>query len=815
MLARRFTIAALLCASLTASALADPARYRLPPPAIEAALNAPPVPVVTVGPRRRTLTIATPLRYPPVADLARPMLRLAGLRIDPATNGIHHAPARTSLAFERIADGRVARVALPDGARITAVAIAPDESRFAMTNATAHGTELWIGTVADGRAARVANLAVNDVFPEAVRWMPDGVHLVVRAVDRRGAPPAESVAGGPAVQETSGKAGQIVTYEDMLSNAHDEALFAYYATSRIALVDARTGAVARTGARGIFTALSPSPDGRYLLAERVHAPFSYLFPYERFPRATEVLDTSGKPVETIADRPLQDRIPADGVPAGPREVAWKPSSPATFAFVQALDGGDPRTKAAERDEIVVETVRANPATVGRPHDLARTAVRTLSYEWLDGDDRALINTYDRDTRTRTVLLAGMRAGAPAAGAAPKTVFTLRDNDVYGDPGIPISSFAANGELVIAHAGDAIWLRGAGYGPDGRRPFLDRLDLRTGEKTRVFRSELAPLEQPIVPLDPDAARILTSRQSPSEPPNYYVRARTASATAAPRALTSFRDPAPQMQAVGRRVVTYKRPDGVNLSFTLYTPPGWKQGTRLPTFVWAYPLEYIDRDTASQNTNTTQTFSAVTGPSPVFLALAGYAVLDNASMPIVGDPATVNDTYIEQLVADAKAAVDEAVAIGVADPDRIAVGGHSYGAFMTANLLAHTRLFKAGIARSGAYNRTLTPFGFQNERRSYWEATDLYTKMSPFTYANAIKDPLLLIHGMADDNTGTFPIQSERLYAAIQGNGGTARLVMLPYEAHGYVGRESVETTLAEMLDWLNRWLGPARVTQKAP
>ncbi|HTD33898.1 MAG TPA: hypothetical protein VK665_09580, partial [Candidatus Elarobacter sp.] len=321
MLARRFTTAALLCASVTASALADPARYRVPPPAIEAALSAPPVPTVTVGPRRRTLTIATPLRYPPVADLARPMLRLAGLRIDPATNGIHHAPARTSLAFERIADGRVTRVALPAGARITAVALAPDESRFAMTNATAHGTELWIGTVADGRAARVASVAVNDVFPEAVRWMPDGAHLLVRAVDRRGAPPAESVASGPAVQETSGKAGQIVTYEDLLANAHDEALFAYYATSRIALVDARTGAIARTGARGIFTAVSPSPDGRYLLAERVHAPFSYLFPYERFPRATEVLDTSGKPVETIADRPLQDRIPADGVPAGPREVA--------------------------------------------------------------------------------------------------------------------------------------------------------------------------------------------------------------------------------------------------------------------------------------------------------------------------------------------------------------------------------------------------------------------------------------------------------------------------------------------------------------
>ena len=803
MLARRLTIAAALCTSLAAPAFADATHYRKPPPAIEAALVAPPIPIVSTGPRRGVLALETPLRYPPVADLARPMLRLAGLRIDPATNGIHHARATTSVALERVADGRVVRVALPPGAHVTALEFSPDESRFALTNATPSGTELWLGTTADGHAAPVAKLAVNDVFPNAFAWTPDATHLVVRAVDRTGAAPALGVADGPAVQETSGKAGQIVTYEDMLANARDESLFEYYATSRIAMVDARTGAVARSAARGVFTSVVPSPDGRYLLASRVHQPYSYLFPYERFPETTEVLDLRGRHVATVADRPLADRVPADGVPTGPRDVAWKPSSPATLAWAEALDGGDPRTKTPARDRIV--TVAA-PFT-SAPAELARTAARTSFVVWLDRDERALVSTYDRATRTRTALLVDTHS----AGTEPKSLWTLRDGDVYSDPGTPVTASAPNGEAVVAHAGDAIWLRGAGYGPDGRRPFLDRLDLSTGAKTRLFRSDLAPLEQPLFPLDPGADRILTQRQSPADPPNLYVRTR---ATGALRALTAFADPAPQLRAIGRRLVTYKRPDGVDLSFTLYTPPGWKEGTHLPTFVWAYPLEYLDRGTASQNTNTTQTFVSVTGPSPLFLALAGYAVLDNASMPIVGDPATVNDTYVEQLVADAKAAVDEAVRIGVTDPDRVAVGGHSYGAFMTANLLAHSRLFKAGIARSGAYNRTLTPFGFQNERRSYWEATDLYTKMSPFTYANAIKDPLLLIHGMADDNTGTFPIQSERLYAAIQGNGGTARLVMLPYEAHGYVGRESVETTLAEMLDWLNRWVGMSRITATA-
>ena len=324
-----------------------------------------------------------------------------------------------------------------------------------------------------------------------------------------------------------------------------------------------------------------------------------------------------------------------------------------------------------------------------------------------------------------------------------------------------------------------------------------------KKDRIFRSGLDPLELPLALIDTHGATMLTRRQSPTLVPNIYVR----SGSSEPAILTHFTDPTPSLRAVQRQVISYKRPDGIDLSFTLYLPPNYKPGTKLPTFVWAYPAEFNDRSVASQNTNSTQDFTTVGGSSEIFMALAGYAVLDNASIPIVGDPATVNDTYVEQLVAGAKAAVDKAVEMGIADPDRVAVGGHSYGAFMTMNLLAHTRMFKAGIARSGAYNRTLTPFGFQAERRNYWEATDLYTKMSPFTYANAIKDPVLMIHGMKDDNTGTFPIQSERMYAAIQGNGGTARLVMLPDEAHSYLARESIETTLAEMVGWLDKYIGP--------
>ena len=365
---------------------------------------------------------------------------------------------------------------------------------------------------------------------------------------------------------------------------------------------------------------------------------------------------------------------------------------------------------------------------------------------------------------------------------------------------------------ILENGDFIYLEGAGASPQGDRPFLDRYNVKTHQSERLFRSEPDCYEVVAGLLADDGARIVTRRETPSEPPNYYVR--SLGGAEAKTALTSFPDPAPQLRAIEKRLVTYKRADGTPLSFTLYLPPGYKAGTRLPTVVWAYPREYNDAATAGQVVGSPQRFTTITGMSQLFFLLAGYAVLDDAAMPVVGDPETVNNTYVEQIVADAKAAIDKAAELGVTDPDRVGVGGHSYGAFMTANLLAHCDLFKAGIARSGAYNRTLTPFGFQSERRTFWEAPDLYFKMSPFMYANKIKRPILLIHGEADNNSGTFPIQSERMYQAIRGNGGTVRLVFLPSESHGYAARESIEHTLWEMITWFDKYVKNANTRSAA-
>jgi dipeptidyl aminopeptidase/acylaminoacyl peptidase len=395
---------------------------------------------------------------------------------------------------------------------------------------------------------------------------------------------------------------------------------------------------------------------------------------------------------------------------------------------------------------------------------------------------------------------------------PKLIWSRNTQDRYGDPGTPVTRVLPNGQRAILQTGDAIYLAGAGASPQGDRPFLDRYNLTTQKAERLFHSDANQYESFTALLTDDARQFITRHESPTAAPNYYLRT---SGTGTIKPLTTFPNRTPQLQSIRKQLVTYNRADGVQCSFTLYLPPGYKDGTRLPTVVWAYPLEFTDPSTAGQVTGSTQRFTQILGSSHLFFLLQGYAVLDNATMPVVGNPETVNNTYIEQIVMSAKAAIDKATEMGVTDPERVGVGGHSYGAFMTANLLAHSDLFRAGIARSGAYNRTLTPFGFQSERRTLWEAPELYLKVSPFMVANKINEPILFIHGEADDNTGTFPIQSERMYQAVRGHGGTVRLVTLPLEAHGYAGRETIEHVLYEMLGWFDKYVksAPPRAKQQ--
>jgi len=659
-----------------------------------------------------------------------------------------------------------------------------------------------VGDAATGKIHNLKAMTINSVLGNPLSWMPDNHTLLVQLVPAtRGPAPAEPVVPTePNTQESSGRPGPVRTYEDLLKTPYDERLFEYYATSRLALVDSATGTSRAIGDAAIFQSVDASPDGQHLLVTRLHKPFSYLFPDTDFPKDIEVWDTKGKLVYKVASLPLADQVPIDGVITGPRAVRWRPDEPATLVWVKALDNGDPKKKVDHRDSIVMLKAPFN----GQPVELFKTENRFAGMSWGERSGLVLISDYERNKRwTRTFML-----DANKPDVAPKVIWSRNQQDRYNDPGTPVMR-SVSGQRVMLQNGDSIYLAGNGASPEGDRPFLDRFNLQTLKSERIFRSDANSYESVVALLSDDGSKFITRRESPTEAPNYFVLSATG-----PRALTQFADPTPQLRGIKKQLVTYKRADGVQCSFTLYLPPGYKEGTRLPTVVWAYPLEFNDANTAGQITGSTQRATSIVGPSHLFFLLEGYAVLDNATMPVVGTPETVNNTYIEQIVMSAKAAIDKATEMGVTDPDRVGVGGHSYGAFMTANLLAHSDLFRAGIARSGAYNRTLTPFGFQNERRTLWEAPELYLKVSPFMFANKINEPLLMTHGEADDNTGTFPIQSERMYQALKGSGATVRLVMLPHEAHGYAGRESIEHVLYEMISWFDKYVknAPPRTRQ---
>jgi dipeptidyl aminopeptidase/acylaminoacyl peptidase len=784
--------------------------YKKPPKEVLDILNAPVTPAASISPTREHMLLLTGVRYPPLADLAQPMLRLAGLRINPASNSPHRFQYSVAMSIKKISDGAETRIELPPGAKISGVQWSHDGRMFAFLNTTPTRVEAWVGEASTGKIHQLKGVAVNPISGDPLDWMPDGKTLVVQMIPAgRTAPPAAPLTPRePNTQESSGRPGPVRTYEDLLKTPHDEDLFEYYATSQLTLIDAMSGRVTLLGKPAIFQSINPSPDGLHMLVGLVHRPFSYLFPAGSFPRDVEVWDNKGKLVHTLAKLPLADLVPIDGVITGPRNISWRPTEPSTIVWVQALDDGNPKKKADFRDRVLM----LKAPFKGQPAELAKTEHRFAGMLWGERDGLLFVNDYERDRRwARTFML-----NADKPGDAPKIVWSRNQQDRYNDPGSPVTRLSSTGQRVMWQNGDYIYLTGNGASSEGDRPFLDRFNLKTLKAERLFRSDATAYETVVALLTDDAAQFITRRETPTEAPNYFIRSQATANSVAARPLTQFSDATPQLRGIKKQLVTYKRADGVQCSFTLYLPPNYKEGTRLPTVVWAYPLEFNDAGTAGQVTGSTQRTTQIVGPSHLFFLLEGYAVLDNATMPVVGDPETVNNTYVEQIVMSAKAAIDKATEMGVTDPERVGVGGHSYGAFMTANLLAHSDLFRAGIARSGAYNRTLTPFGFQSERRTLWEAPEMYIRVSPFMVASKINEPILMTHGEADDNTGTFPIQSERMYQALKGHGATVRLVMLPFEAHGYAGRESIDHVLYEMLSWFDKYVknAPPRGTSRA-
>ncbi len=766
--------------------------YRLPPPEVVRILDAATAPAVSVSPDRRWLVLAHRRNMPSIADMAQPMLRLGGRRINPLTNGRFSPPLITGFSVMRVKDGFERSLDLPFEEGWGSPVFSPRGTLFFVTRDTDDGIELWVGDVESASAHRLLGPELNGARGAPCRWMPAGEELLCHLVPaNRGAPPERPrVPVGPVTQETSGIRATVRTYQDLLKDPYDEALYDYYMTSQPTRVRVADGSTEPVGPAGVYAEFDPSPDGRYYLAERRVKPYSYLVPDRLFPMEVEVRDAEGDVVAHLASVPLRENVPIGGVQTGPRRYGWLAGDEHTLLYVEALDGGDPHAHVEHRDRVML----LDAPFTGEARELARTEFRYAGLVRGRGS-LALLTEYDRPSRTRRTWKVDLERGAA------EVLFEGNAEDRYHDPGRPVTELDAHGDPVMAQDGSWIFLTGPGGSDEGDRPFLDRLDVATGRKERLWRAAPHTYEVLIGLLDEHGGKLLTRYETPRDPPNYFVRDTRGGKG---MRLTDFPNPHPQLSGVEKRFVTYERNDGVHLSATLYLPPRYRAGDRLPAVVWAYPREYANAAVAGQVRGSPYRFTRIRGYSHLFFLTQGYVVFDGASMPIVGGD-TANDTYVEQLVADARAAVDKLVELGVADRDRIGIGGHSYGAFMTANLLAHSDLFAAGIARSGAYNRTLTPFGFQNERRTFWEAPDVYFAMSPFMHADSINEPLLMIHGMADNNSGTFPIQSERMYHALKGLGGTARLVMLPDEAHGYRARESVMDVLAEMFDWFDRYV----------
>jgi len=786
---------------MTAAALAQ-AAYQKPPKEILDVLNAPGTPQESISPTRDVALFFRVEPYPPIADVSAPFARVAGVRIDIATNGPHNPQRISNMVLKKIADGSEKKVLVPPGFYSSRPSWAPDGKHFYFTYATSNYIALWIGDTSTGGTHSVLGVKINSSLNQggpgggggACSWLPDSKTLLCRTIPAgRGALPKPPVVPiGPRIQESYGKAAPVATYEDLLDNEADAKLFDYLATSQLELIDIATSKATPVGKPAIFDEVESAPDGKHILVARVVRPYSYIVPINDFPREVEVWDHAGNVVYKVASLPLAENTPLGGVPTGARNIHWRPNAPATVVWAEALDEGNPRKKVPARDKVMWTKAPFKDA----PAELLRTEQRFSGITWGEKTDFAIIRDFDRNTQMNRTWFFD-----PAKPTDLHLVWTLNARDAYKNPGNPVMHELANGKSAILQNGDSIYLTGVGASDQGDRPFLDRLDIKSLKTERIFHCDENSYETVAGVLSLDGSSFMTRRESPTDAPNFYLH----SGGGTVHQFTKFTDPTPQLRKIKKQIVKYKRADGLELSFTLYLPPDYKEGTRYPGVVWAYPLEFTDNTFASQVSGSSNRFTTITSYSELFFLLEGYVVLDNTAMPVVGDPETVNNTYVEQVTSDAKAAIDKAAEMGVLDPTRVGVGGHSYGAFMTANLMAHTDLFRAGIARSGAYNRTLTPFGFQSERRSLWQAPEMYLKVSPFMYADKIKNPILLIHGEADSNSGTFPIQSDRMYRAIKGNGGPVRYVTLPDEAHGYSARESIEHVLWESINWFDKWV----------
>lgn len=777
--------------------------YQTPPQEVIDIVDAAPSPGGTLAPGGQYLLVQDYPALPSIEDMAATEYRLAGIRINPANNSISKTSYVEGLRIVSIdsdnpLENTINVTGLPENARILRSTWAPDGQQLAILNAESDAVRLYRVEASTGEASLWSDVAVNTVWGASLQWSNDSDSVYVLAVDpNRSDEPARAAApAGPVITESRGRTAPARTYQDLLQDAHDEALFDHFFSSYVSRVTV-DGEVTYLGESGVYNNFSVSPDNNYLLVTALKAPYSYSVPHFRFARNTEVWTIDGDHHTTVSEQQLADNLPIsfDAVVPERRSISWRSDADATLVFAQAADGGDPGTESDIRDNVYQWAA----PFAEEPDYLIGLQNRFTGLRAADANN-ALV--YERWWRSREERVWHLN---PADPEQKSMLWERSWQDRYNDPGSPLMTRNEQGRRVVYLDDNQLLLVGDGASDEGDRPFIDRYNLTSGDTQRLWRSQSPYYERPRALLNARTLTFLTQRESVDEPTDFYLRNIQQDSL---QALTDTAHPMPHTLGISRELIHYEREDGLPMSATLFLPAGYdkERDGPLPTIIWAYPREYRSTSDAAQVSGSPYEFNRISYWRPQFLATQGYAVFDNATMPIVGEgDAEPNDTFIEQLVMNSKAAIKAGVDRGVTDGERVALGGHSYGAFMTANVLAHSDLFKAGIARSGAYNRSLTPFGFQREERTVWDDPQLYQTMSPFFSAHQISTPLLLIHGSEDNNSGTFPMQSERLYQAVKGLGGTTRLVMLPHESHGYRARESVLHMLWETIEWLDEFV----------
>lgn len=782
----------------------DNKNYQQPPQVIADLLLAKPAPSVSIDKKGEWMLIMERNSYPTVEELGQPEVRVAGLRLNPNNFSPSRQNFINGLKLKNLKSGKESSIVqLPANLLAANISWSPEEKQIAFTHTIGNRVDLYVIAVEKGIATRVNKTPLNATLGPVLTWVTEETLLYTVTTKPASMMPKRPITPvGPSIQESIGKAAPSRTYQDLIRSPYDEEAFAFLTTSQ--LVRNTKGVETKIGNPAIYTSIEVSPDRKYVLNETIQKPFSYLVTAYAFASRVNIMDLNGKTIKTLANLPSGETTPSgyDNVQNIPRAFAWRNDAPATITWCEPLDSGKIKTAVDYHD--AVYSLAAPFNTI--PAVLVKTKMRFRNIIW-GNDHFAWVN----EGLTGKQLQRASKLD-PSTGML-ELLFERNTTDAYNNPGSPVTTPSAYGRPVIRLSGNNQLLMNnpVGSSPNGDLPFLASLDISTGKQTILWRAKPGSYESVTNILDAENLLVVTRRESQTDVPNYFIK--DLKGKMEDHQITAFANPYPALQGVKKEKVKYKRADGVDLTGDLYLPAGYdrvKDGP-LPLLMWAYPREYNNAADAAQIRGSKDRFITLSWGSPVFYVTQGFAVLDNAEMPIVAANADAkpNDTFIEQLKLNAEAAIRALSEMGVADPKRVAVGGHSYGAFMTAHLLAHTDLFKAGLARSGAYNRTLTPFGFQAEERTYWEAPELYYKMSPFSYANKIKTPILLVHGEADDNPGTFPINSERLYNAIKGHGGSVRLVYLPYEAHGYRGKENLLHLLWEQNDWLNRFVKNAR------